>query len=522
MKTNILIGIDLGSSSLKALALEAASGRTVALARQPLLHDRLPGGGCEVRASAMRAALLQVLRDVAHQLGSRVDEVRAIGCTGHGAGLYALDARHELAGGRAVASTDQRAQARAQSLSRSLGAQLQAEVGCQPWPGQPTVLAAELLGRDAVHSGALRRLLFAKDYLGFLLTGEIATDPSDASTAGLLSIASGAWSPLAFAASGVAGLSPQALGSLVPSGQRFGALLPSAAAAHGLPAGIPVAMGAIDLLASMQAVRAQERSRTVSVLGTWCVNAVIGPAVHPAPSVAAVVNFGPAERRLYMENSPSSMANITWLAGVLGLPDARAVVDLAMSVPLGANGLRFLPFVNGGAEVAAGFVGLQSHHSRGDMARAVVDAVAALHVRHTARLAFAGLPVSATTVLGGGASETRLVRMLAGLLGHPVERCADDETGARGAAIYAAMSQGIDTLPLSASCDTVEPDLSQARAYADFNASFNELIDALAPVLGYPPARPDGGGKGLAASDEARAPTPGTAPATVPATEVLP
>lgn len=492
MKPNLLIGIDMGSSSLKALALEAGSGRVVALSRMPLPHQRLPAGGCEVGAAAIRAALTHVLRDVAHQLGVRTNEVRAIGCTGHGAGLYALDAHNELVGGRSVASTDQRADARARSLALRHGDALFADVGCRPWPGQPTVIAAELLGTDAVQRGTLRRLLFAKDYLGFLLTGEIATDASDASTAGLVSIATGSWSQAAFEASGIADLGPRAFGPLLPSGEVIGRLRPAEAAACGLPAGLPVAMGAIDLLASMTAICAEGRegeggARAVSVFGTWCVNAVIGPVIAPQPDVAAVVNFGRAAQRLYMENSPSSMANIAWLAGVLGLPDARAVVDLAMSVPLGASGLRFLPFVNGGGGVTAGFVGLKSHHTRGDMARAVVDAVAALHARHTARLAACGLDVSASTVLGGGASDTRLVRLLAGFLGRPVQRCADDETGARGAALYAAMSQGIDRAApdsaLLAPCDTVEPDAAQARAHADFNAGFNELIDTMSPVF---------------------------------------
>jgi L-xylulokinase len=97
--------------------------------------------------------------------------------------------------------------------------------------------------------------------------------------------------------------------------------------------------------------------------------------------------------------------------------------------------------------------------------------------------------VSASTVLGGGASDTRLVRLLAGFLAHPVERCADDETGARGAAIYAAMSQGIDHAEqgsaLLAPCDTVEPDAAEARAHADFNAGFNELIDTMSPVFSH-------------------------------------
>jgi len=487
MKPNILIGVDMGSSSLKALALEAASGRTVALSRMPLPHDRLPGGGCEVGAPAIRAALTHVLRDVALQLGPRAAEVRALACTGHGAGLYALDAGNQLVGGRAVASTDQRADARARALAASRGAQLFEDVGCSPWPGQPTVIAAELLGADAVQRGELHRLLFAKDYLGFLLTGQIATDASDASTAGLVSLATGSWSRAAFEASGIAELGARAFGPIVPSGTMIGKLLPAEAALCGLPAGIPVAMGAIDLLASMTAIRAEGRGRAVSVLGTWCVNAVVGPVMAPKPAVAAIVNFGRGNARLYMENSPSSMANIAWLAGVLALPDARAVVDLAMTVPLGASGLRFLPFVNGGASLTAGFVGLKSHHTRADMARAVVDAVAALHARHTARLAAAGLAVSQTTVLGGGAGDARLVRLLAAFLGRPVERCADDETGARGAAIYAAMSQGLDDAsqgsPLLAPCELIEPDAREARAHADFNAGFNELIDSMSPVF---------------------------------------
>ncbi|AGU47582.1 putative carbohydrate kinase, FGGY family [Variovorax paradoxus B4] len=489
MKSHILIGVDMGSSSLKALALETGSGRTVALSRMPLPHDRLPGGGCEVGAPAIRAALTRVLQDIARQLGPRAAEVRAMACTGHGAGLYALDAGNQLVGGRAVASTDQRADARARALAASHGAQLFEDVGCSPWPGQPTVIAAELLGADAVQRGELRRLLFAKDYLGFLLTGEIATDASDASTAGLVSLATGTWSRTALEASGIADLGARAFGPIVPSGTVIGKLLPAEAALCGLPAGIPVAMGAIDLLASMTAIRAEGRGRAVSVFGTWCVNAVIGPVMAPKPAVAAIVNFGRGNARLYMENSPSSMANIAWLAGALALPDARAVLDLAMAVPLGANGLRFLPFVNGGSGVTAGLVGLKSHHTRADMARAVVDAVAALHARHTARLAAGGLAVGQTTVLGGGASDARLVRLLAAFLGRPVERCADDETGARGAALYAAMSQGLDDAaqgsPLLAPCDAIEPDAREARAHADFNAGFNELIDSMSPVFAH-------------------------------------
>ncbi|MFS2055712.1 FGGY family carbohydrate kinase, partial [Variovorax sp. CT11-76] len=141
----------------------------------------------------------------------------------------------------AVASTDQRATARALKLARSHGAALFDDVGCGPWPGQPTLIAAELFGHDAVQRGELQRLLFAKDYLGFLLTGEAATDLSDASTAGLVSLASGRWSQQAFDAAGLSDLSPRTLGRIVPSGEPMAASItacslpkPSASAAQAM------------------------------------------------------------------------------------------------------------------------------------------------------------------------------------------------------------------------------------------------------------------------------------------------
>lgn len=486
MKTNIYLGIDMGSTGLKAVAFEAGSGATLAACGAALPYQRLPRGGCQLAEPAIRAALFDALRQVAQQLGPRAADVRALCCTGHGAGLYALDRHGRLLGGHAVASTDQRAASRAQAVPAARRAALFDAVGCGPWSGQPTLIAAELFGADAVRRGDIHRLLFAKDYLAFLLTGEVATDTSDASTAGLLELDTATWSPLPFEAAGLDGWTAAMLPPLRPAGSVIGRLLPASADACGLPAGLPVALGTIDLLASLAAVDAQKRGHAVAVLGTWCVNAVIGPLREPKPAVGAVVNFGAPAQRLYLENSPSSMANVAWLAGALQFPSAAAVVDCAMSVPLGAAGLRFLPFVNGGGAppgARAGFVGLQPQHDRAHMARAVVDAVAALHARHLRRLAALGLGVpGVAAALGGGARDVRLVQLLASFLGHPVERCGDDETGARGAAMLAASSQGEHGV-LPAPSQWVDPVAGHGDAHADFCAGFDALIEAMSPAF---------------------------------------
>lgn len=485
MRNEIFIGIDMGSTGLKAVAFDGATGRGLAAAGGALPFIRLARGGCELDATAIESALVQALQSVASQLGARVVDVCALSCTGHGAGLYALDGQRRLLRGRAVASTDQRAADRARVLALRRGAELFEEVGCQPWPGQPTLIAAEVFDHAALQRGEIHALLFAKDYLGMLLTGEMATDPSDASTAGLLCLETGSWSRLAIGAAGLPDLAPGTLPPIVPSGTVLGELLPNRAAQCGLPPGLPVAVSAIDLLASLTAVGAPQRGQAVAVLGTWCVNAVVDGQREPKPAVGAVVDFGTPGQRLYLENSPSSMANVAWLVRTLKFDSASQAVDSAMTVPLGAQGLRFLPFINGGgaAEGAtAGFIGLQAHHDRSHMARAVMDAVAALHARHLARLASFGLgtrgPVAA---LGGGARDARLVRLIASFLGQPMERCGDDETGARGAALYAARSQGI-SLP-APPIEVVEHDARDAAAYADYYDGFHELVDTLSPAF---------------------------------------
>lgn len=475
----------MGSTGLKAVAFEAGSGATLAAAGGALPYRQLPQGGCELAADAIASALAHALQGVAQQLGERLRDLRALSCTGHGAGLYLLDEGGRLLGASAVASTDQRAAARARALGQRLGDALYDEVGCRPWSGQSSLIAAERFQADPPLRGRVRHQLFAKDYLAFLLTGQIATDASDASTAGLLNLKTGAWSAMAFEAAGVADLHGQAA-PLLAAGSVVGQVSASAAAAFGLPAGVPVAMGAIDLLASLRAVGAERLGHAVAVLGTWCVNAVVAPAREPKPQVGAIVRFGDPDRRLYLENSPSSMANVAWAARALQFPDAAAVVDSAMSVPLGAEGLRFLPFINGGnwpPGASAGFVGLQGHHTRAHMARAVVDGVAAWHAWHLKRLAAQGLGVAGrVAALGGGARDRRMAQLLAGLLGHAVERCGDDETGARGAAGYAALSQGADDC-LPAPCERVEPDPGQQSAHADFYAQFHALVDSMAPVF---------------------------------------
>jgi len=419
--SDIFIGIDLGGTGLKAVALESGSGATLASACEALPYQNRPDGACELTGVAIRHLLTFALQAVSRQLGVRAGRVRAIGCTGHGAGLYALDAKGWLLRGRAVASTDQRAALRARTQAARYGELLFNEVGCRPWAGQPALIAAELLSAGELDLTELRHLLFAKDYVAYLLCGEMATDASAAGAAGLLSLATGHWSALALEVAALSELGERALPALVPGGTAIGRLRPMQASECGLPVGVPVATGTIDLWAAMVAFGAVRRGQQVAVFGAGGVNAMVAPAREPKPDVAAIVPSGLA-----------GQADL-WLY-MLGCTEAS-------------------------------LLGPTRHHGRSHLARAEVDAVIAQHARHLSALQARRLcPPDGVLVLGEGSQHRRFMQLLASMLGQAVDRCSDDDAGALGAAMLAAQSQGASFDTPIATPERVEPDIVTGTA----------------------------------------------------------
>ena len=496
MSSTLLIGLDLGSTGLKVAVFRAEDGAVLAQTGLLVPWQRNATGACEVPEAVLDQLIQSVLQPLTAHLGAQVRNVQAITCAGHGGGLYVVTGQGALATGMAVSSTDQRAAAIAQRLHSHSAARLAGGLGCSAWAGQPTMIAAHIAQTTPAALASTRTLFFAKDYLAWRLCGEIATDYSDATTAGLLDSATGQPAALAFAVSEVPGWSADTLAPLRNSGQRLGHVLPAMATRMGLPEGLPVVMGAIDLFAAMTGAGCTQPGDTAAVFGTWCVNATIAQPTQggkasfdlPRPGISNAVLLNAGLSRMYMHNGASSMANLAWLADTVFGGEREALLKAAFSAPPGANGLRFIPFINGGeGNASAGFVGLRACHTRADMARAVIEAIVALHAKNLNALRAAGLPRTRLFALGGGAADVRIPELLATMLNEPVHTPGADETGARGAAIFAAQALGLPTEVLLAHCHVVQP-LAEARTfYQGFLAEFDVLLAQLAPVFGHLP-----------------------------------
>lgn len=490
MLSRVYIGIDLGSTSLKIAAFSGRDGQVLALAGAPIPWRRTNEGVCQVLGSALRGMFEELLAKVVADLGEQSKAVAAISVVGHGGGLYVVDQNGELLDDLAVSSTDQRATQFANRVSEARVMALREEVGSAPWSGQPALIAGDILRKDPSMRNHCASLFFAKDYLAMLLSGQIATDYSDGSTAGLLDVQTRMPSELAFSVAADVAFQQKLLAPLRNSGAQLGELRTEMAVLVGLSAGIPIAVGAIDLFGAMTGVGAVRPGDAAAIFGTWCVNAAIG---HKQPSnssthhlgtagVSNVVLLNSTDSMMYMNNSAASMANTTWFAATLQL-DALSLLDAAFESVPGANGLSYMPFINGGGQNSAALLGLRAFHTRSDIARAVVEGVTALHAVSLNDLRDTGLDRKRLFALGGGAGDVRLCKLLATMLGEALYTPGADESGARGAAMFAAASIGESPIPLQKVPGHIEPIDKEHIFYRDYLSNFKDMLADMAPVF---------------------------------------
>ena len=161
------------------------------------------------------------------------------------------------------------------------------------------------------------------------------------------------------------------------------------------------------------------------------------------------------------------------------------------SGPAGAEGLTFLPYLQGertphaDPDARGSFTGLSLRHDRGALVRAVLEGVAYGLRDSLELLRELGVEPTVGRVSGGGARSELWLRIVASVLGIPLERTAVEEGAAYGAALLGGVAAGIfaDAHEAVAACvrvrDTVEPDAEWQRVYDEGYARFRSLYPAL-------------------------------------------
>ncbi|MBO1436149.1 xylulokinase [Meiothermus sp. CFH 77666] len=440
----LVLGLDLGTSGLKAVALDE-QGQKVAEARAVYpLHTPRPGWTEQDPLDWARAAQ-EALKALRGQLGQA--EMVGLGLSGQMHGAVFLDkAGAPLA--PAPLWNDQR-------TAREV-AEIEAAIPCEELirrTGNPAVTGFQLpklLWLRNQHPELFRRVykvLLPKDYLAHALTGAWASEYSDASGVGALNLATRRWDPEILQSLGLSeGLFPE----LGPSERVVGTLSPAWAQATGLPAGLPVVAGAGDNAAAALGLGVSRYRKGVGSVSLGTSGVIFLPLEEPTPEPQGRVHlFAHADGGYHLLGVTLSAAgSLEWLRGLFPEVGLEALLKEAEQVPLGSEGLYFLPFLAGERSpylnpyLRGAFLGLSLAHKRGHLVRSVLEGVA-LSLGEVYQVMRPLAEAQRLLATGGGAASDLWLSLLSGALGMPVVRVTGDEGAARGAGILALVGAGV-------------------------------------------------------------------------------
>lgn len=481
----MFLGIDIGTSAVKALLVDdgerVVAEAEIALALSspaPQWREQAPADWWDAVDAAMRA--------LGGQAAAALSAVRGIGLSGQMHGAVVLDeADRPLR--PAILWNDGRATDECAALERDLPGLAQA-AGVVAMPGLTAPKLLWLRDHEPRLFARIRLVLLPKDYIRLRLTGERATDMSDAAGTLWLDQANRRWNAAAVAASG---LSPDQLPRLVEGTEVAGRLRPDLAGRWGLPAGIAVAGGGGDAACGGAGVGAIEEGDGFLSLGTSGQFFVAGDSYRPKPETLLHSFAHCLPGRWYqmaaMLNGASCLA---WAAGLLGEADIGALLDRAEAAHDGPSPVLFLPYLSGertphnDPHARGVFFGMDSETGPADMVRAVLEGVAFSFADARACLAAAGTNCENPGVIGGGARSAFWIQILADTLGIPLTRYRGAEKGpALGAARLAriaATGEAPEAVCTKPEIETVvEPNRSQTDRYAEQAEKFRALYTAL-------------------------------------------
>jgi xylulokinase len=474
----VLVGIDVGTTATKGLAI-TPDGDVLAReeAEYPLSTPR-PGWSEQDPEDWWRAT-----QTVLANLRTAAGNPAGIGLSGQMHGLVALDASDRPLR-PAILWNDQRTQAECDEIESTIGLErLIALTGNRALTGFTAPKLLWIRHHEPDVYARIARITLPKDYVRLRLTGEHATDVSDASGTVLLDVAQRRWSDDVLDALDI---DPAWLPTLHESPETSGETRDT----H-----VPVAAGAGDQAAGALGVGVDRPGPLSIALGT---SGVVFAALDQfaADPQARVHVFCHAVPRAWhaMGVMLSAAGSLTWFRNATdpGIPFETLITE-AERWPPGAENLIFLPYLAGertpyaDPDARGAFAGLSIRHDRGALTRAVLEGVAYGLRDSLDLIADLGGRPQKGRISGGGARSDLWTQIVASTLELPLERVAVDEGAAFGAAILGGVAAGAwpDVhAAVNATVrprDPVEPNRDWVDTYKIQRERFRALYPALRP-----------------------------------------
>ncbi|MGI6771971.1 MAG: xylulokinase [Clostridiales bacterium] len=497
-----LLGIDIGTSGTKTVLFNE-QGKALAsyTGEYPLYQPN--NGWAEQDPEDWWKATVDGIRAVLNAVSEAKNERVAVGLSGQMHGLVMLDKEGKLLR-RSIIWCDQRTGEEVGQMNRTIGQRRLIEITANP--AMTGFTAAKILwvqNHEPEIFSRCAHILLPKDYIRYRLTGEFATEVSDASGMQLMDVKNRCWSSELLTEFNI---DRDTLGTMYESPQLTGTVHDEASSATGLPVGTPVAAGAGDNPAAAIGTGIVRQGRAFNTIGTSAVIYAVTDELRldlegRIHSLCASV---PGKWTL-MSCTQSAGLSLRWLRDTCCSAEVEQaksenkdpyyIMDkLASDVPIGADRLLFLPYLMGERSphpdplCRSAFVGLSARHNRPHLIRAVMEGVAYSQRECLDVFREMGVNVDTMTVCGGGGRSKLWRQMLADVYNCPVNTLKVDEGGALGAALLAGVGAGVFG-SVEQACEAVvqynDPQLPSANAndYEPYYALYKKLYPALKPVF---------------------------------------
>ncbi len=484
---SILIGIDLGTSSIKVEAMSIEDKRAALSSNSYKIN--IPSNGFAEQNpedwwNATVAALLKVKNDIGTAKG---EDVKGIGLSGQMHGLVLLDKDMKVIR-PAIIWCDQRSKKQVSEIYRKLGKDTFKRITLNPL--NTGFLIASLLWvkeNEKESYKKIHKVLLPKDYIRFKLTGNIGTDYSDASGSLAFDIIKGDWSKDILNAISI---DKDIFPTCSNTFEIAGTLTASAASATGLKKGIPVVYGGGDQ--QMQAlgnglVSPGMASVTIGTGGQVYtpVDAPVYDKLHRLHTFCSAV----PDMWCLMGASLSAGLSLSWIGeNILGGMDYNTLNSESEKVPAGSDGLIFLPYLIGertphmDPNAKGMFFGLTLKHNRANLIRAVMEGVTfslkeSLDIMSENRISIKRIVAS-----GGGAKSKLWRQIQADIFNAEIYTNKVTEQACNGAIISAGVASSIYKSVQEAVSDLVGfdkqvtcPNPYNVNNYSDYYIVYKEL-----------------------------------------------
>ena len=425
------LSIDCGLTKSKAVLFE----RTGKMLFESQLDT--PRKSNQINTAALHKTVVTLINDILKSTGIDPEDILTVSTSGHGNGIYFIGENGILPFGFSSMYTESKKYTPPTDATFPITLQ-------SSWSGQPLAILSHIKHEKPELFAKIRKILFCKDLIKYILTERICTDYTDASAAGLLNCKTAQYDEKLLKIYDLDGHA-DILPDLCRCTDTIGTVSEKFAKVSGLSVKTQVVGGLFDVNSCMLGAGITSPGKYCIIAGTWGINSAIVEAPISCKEITQCCNFSYPEEYMCIDSAPTSCTNLEWFTKNILRDISYRQADEIVEHQQGDPTLLYLPYIFTPMDIniSGSFVGLKAEHTYKDMLRAVFEGIVFDHAYRLEKLKRAGIVYDSAVLTGGAANSSVFCHMFADCTGLEIYTTTQSQTGALGGAIIGSVAAGL-------------------------------------------------------------------------------